>query len=92
MRVAKITHQIYKFSELSDKARDKAITNEIQVILDMENPLPKEVQRGVTKAQKLRTEWWTNAIVYETAKKYIDNRCAQYEYFANGDIFGIITE
>jgi len=80
--------KVYKFDELSDKAKEKAIRDTIQCELSVPNE-DSFVWDSIRQAEKMETPWFAGEYVYEMHKKDIVNiiRANGYEYTVDGKVY-----
>ena len=91
MREITVTTKVYKFNELSKKAKDRAIVEHIQFWIET---IPYEemagnLKKAVNEAERLQTPWFTHEIVYDYCKdEVIDEiKLNDYDFTIEGNIY-----
>ena len=92
MRTITKTYNIYKFDELSEEAKEKAISDQIE--FEVENyyvNINDNFKDSIEKAEKLQTPWFLGSIIYEDHKDDIIDIIKIYDYgfFEDGDLIGL---
>ena len=81
------TYTVYRFRELQEGERNKAINNYINGLLEI---LPYENhpwKDAIDEAERLHTPWFTSAIVWERYQGDILEALEEYEYCEDGSIY-----
>jgi hypothetical protein len=91
MKTIKKEYTVYTFDELSNEAKDKAICDYIEFMLEV---VPYEngtdnYKKAIDKAENMRTPWFTDSYVYEYCKDEIieDIKLNEYDFNIDGSIF-----
>jgi len=89
MRTITKKFKVYKFDELDKKGKEKAINDEIQVILDLYDPdsASPKVKKAVEKADRLHTPWFAGSIIWEMCEKEILETLRDEEFYENGKVY-----
>ena len=92
MRTITKTYNIYKFDELSEEAKEKAISDQIE--FEVENydvNINDNFKDSIEKAEKLQTPWFLGSIIYEDHKDDIIDIIKIYDYgfFEDRDLIGL---
>lgn len=91
MRTLTVEVKLYKFNELSEKAKETAINNEIQFMLDVYDVeseyVSDEYKRAIKKADAMQTPWFAGAYIWEYCKDEVIANLMEYEFTDNGKIF-----
>ena len=87
----KITEtKVYKFEELNQEAKDRAVNDMIQFMLDTYDPeqCTKDFKRAVDKSEAMQTPWFAGSYVYEYCLPEIIEtiKINEYEFDENGNI------
>ena len=84
---------VYSYDELCEKAKVKALNDQIEFYIDTYTETPEDeftfVGLAIKKAERMRTPWFTGAYMVEMAEQEILEDLRQYEYFSDGSIFGM---
>lgn len=91
MRIINKEYKIYKFNELSEESKERAINDYIQWWLDttdFEN-LNKNTNlyKAIKKAEDMLTPWFQMQYVWEYCNKDILKNIKKYEYYEDGSFF-----
>jgi len=93
MKEITVTYKTYTFDELSDEAKERAISDEINVILETipYNAMKGAFKKAVDKAEKMKTPWFTNGYVYDYCKDQIITllKADNYKFLENGKMFNV---
>lgn len=97
MRDVTIKIKVYKFDELSGKARETAINNEINFLLEVNNSLMPDldsdgVKKAIAKAEAMRTPWFVGSYVWEYCEDEILSNLREYEFTDDGKIYCKLEE
>ena len=91
MEVITKEYKVFEFDELSEEARERAISDHIAFWLEI---IPYEEATGnfkkaIDKAEKLRTPWFTGGYVYDYCKEEVieEIKLNGYTFTADGKIF-----
>lgn len=88
MRVITKKYTVYKYDELTEPAKNKAMSEALQFFLDTPYEyLSKNMQKAVEHANNMQTPWFTHEYIMQYAKDEVIAFCTEYEYLANGDVF-----
>ncbi len=84
-----VTYTVYRFSELSKAAQDKAVSDEINFILEVTDyaKLSSNMKRAVDKAEQMRTPWFTGSYIWDYAKEEVFASVRQNNYLKDGSVF-----
>jgi hypothetical protein len=88
-----IEEEIYEFSELDEKSRDKAINDEILFCIDViVNTIPQDewsdgLRKALNEVERLHTPWFLGEAIWEYCEEEILEACRANKYFRNGEIF-----
>lgn len=86
------TINVYSFDELNEKARNKAINDRINDMLEYESEDHyknwPEFKKACDKAEQMQTPWFTGSYVWEYCKEGIlsDLKENEWEYDEDGNI------
>ena len=87
----KVIKKVYKFRELSETAKEKAIYEYIHSLISMTNfeNLHKNsaMYRAYNKTMENKTPWFLDEYIWKYCEKQILSDLKQYEYYENGDFF-----
>lgn len=82
---------IYKYDELSEESKNKAIGDYIEVLLDLTDftTLNKNTNlyKAIKKAEEMRTPWFTMQYVWEYCEKDILKEMRRAEYYEDGNLY-----
>ena len=81
--------ECYKFDELSEDAKQFAIEETINFILecfDYEEQ-SENIQKAIDEAEKMRTPWFTGSYVWDYAEEEVLSLCQNNEYTKDGRLF-----
>lgn len=89
MRQETITINIYTFDELSDEAKEQAISDHIDFEIETAGDKDSYLQPAFDEAERLHTPWFLGSIIYEKFKDQIIEtiKLNEYEFYANGKIY-----
>ena len=93
MRTIVTETKVYKYDELSQEAKDKAISDFIFDMLQIENAYGyaehPDFKRSIAEAERLQTPWFQAQIIYDNMKEIFeeDFRLNDYEYTEDGKMF-----
>ena len=79
----------YKFGELDEDAKQLAIEDTIQFVLERYTyeEQSENIQKAIDAAERMKTPWFTGSYIWEYAEDEILHICNQYEYTENGSVF-----
>lgn len=82
-----ITINLYSFSELSDEAKEKAIHNHINFIIETMDEQSYFYQYH-KEMERMLTPWFLEQVIYEKAKKEVieDIEINDYLFFVDGEL------
>lgn len=83
MREVTKTFKVYTFDELSKRAQDQAVTNEITMMLEIYSEdesagTSENLKKAVHKADAMQTPWFTGEYVWEYCKDEILRNLREY--------------
>ena len=91
MRTLTVEVKLYKFNELSEKAKETAINNEIQFMLDVYDVeseyVSDEYKRAIKKADAMQTPWFAGEYIWEYCKDEVLDNLSRYEFTGDGKIY-----
>jgi hypothetical protein len=83
--------KLFTFDELSEKAKEKAITDQINSLLEIDyNHLSDNVKKGIDKSESMLTPWFVNGYIFDFAKDEILAECKEFEYLEDGQWYNAI--
>ena len=82
--------KVYKFDELTDRAKEEAISDHINFMLEViqyENA-SDNFKKTIDKAEAMQTPWFTGSYIYEYCKdEVIENiKINEYEFTEDGKL------
>lgn len=83
-------YKVYSFDELSDKAKEKALEQEIEFWLEINyEDLPKCIKTAIDKVEKIHPHWFTGSYIYQECQKFLVDtiRANKYQYLESGEFF-----
>lgn len=82
------TINIYTFDELSNEAKERAISDHINFEIEVAGK-DSYIYPAIEEADRLQTPWFTASIVYEMFKDSIIDtiKINRYEFTADGKIY-----
>jgi hypothetical protein len=85
------TYSVYKFNELSVKAKEKAINDYIEFELEVfDEHSPDYVKKAVAKAEQMQTPWFAGSYVFDysdNGRQIIENiKINNYDFLKDGRI------
>ena len=89
MRKVKVTYKVYRFDELSEIAKSKAIHTEIDNTLEHceYEDLTDNQKKAIDKAEQMQTPWFAESYMWEYAKDEIEDLCRMNDYIEDGSYF-----
>jgi hypothetical protein len=91
MREVTKTYKVYSLDELSEEAREKAISDEIQFYIECVRyeDMPKIMQKAIDKAERMQTPWFTGSYIYDYCKDDIIEtiKLNEFTFLENGEMF-----
>lgn len=86
----KVEISVYEFDELDEEVQRTVIEAYVNFLLEIveasgEGVIPK-VDAAIEKAERLRTPWFTQQIIFENMESEIKQEVRKYYYFSNGRI------
>ena len=86
------TYEVYTFDELSEEAKDKAISDHIDFWMEIfcnDENAPESYKQAVETCERLQTPWFLGQVVYENAKNEIveEIKINEYQFLKSGEIF-----
>lgn len=91
MRIITKEYKIYKFDELSEDSKNKAVSDYIDFLLDTTDfeKLNKNTNlyKAVRKAEEMQTVWFTKDYVWDYCKRDILKNVKKDEYYENGIVY-----
>lgn len=89
MRQVTKTYNVYDFSELNEKAQEKAIDHAVGFFIEFYayDDLSPAMQKAINKAERMKTPWFVGSYIWDYAKDEILAECNEYEYLEDGSIF-----
>lgn len=83
-----IEKNIYKFSELSEEAKEKAICDHIEFeieVMDEKSPY----YEYALEMERMQTPWFLGQVIYERAKNAIIEtiEANEYEFYEDGKLY-----
>ncbi len=87
MRIHTIRTKVYDFSELSDKAKEQAISDQIQFEINTMNEQSTYWQCAV-EMERMHTPWFLAECIYENKESIIETiEANEYEFTETGKLF-----
>jgi hypothetical protein len=90
MRIKTTETKVYKFDELSQEAKDRAINDMIRFEIEVTpyDELSDNFKKAVDKAEEMRTPWFTGSYVYEYCLPEIIEtiKANEYEFTEDGHL------
>lgn len=88
------TYKIYEFDELSEEAKERAISDHIEFEIEIYNPnneFPSYIDEAVKEAERLQTPWFLGSIIYERNKEDIIEaiKANKYGFYGSGELIGL---
>lgn len=89
MRIAIKKTEVYTFDELSDEAKEQAICNHIECLMEVYQGEDDMIHDSVLEADKLQTPWFTGSIIYENHKDDVieEIKINEYEFTVDGELY-----
>lgn len=89
MKIITRHYKTYKYLELSTKAKERAIYNEIEYCLKYipYQKMSLTMKKACDKAEQNRTPWFSGAYVSSDCKDEIINRLKHFRFIKNGEKF-----
>jgi hypothetical protein len=92
MRTVTIQKNVFKFCELSEKAKEKVINDTIAYLMDHPYEVILEiwpdVAKSIEKADKMQTPWFAGSYIYEECfGNTILPIIEEFEYLEDGECF-----
>ena len=89
MRKKHITITLYKFDELSEVAKNKAISNYIEAMIEC---VPyehgsKNFKKAIKEADRMQTPWFLGSYVFDYCKKEIKQALSGREFYDTGEVY-----
>ena len=82
--------KVYQFDELSDRAKEEAISDHINFMLEViqYEDASDNFKKAIDKAEAMQTPWFTGSYVYEYCKdEVIENiKINEYEFTEDGKL------
>ena len=82
--------KVYKFDELTDRAKEEAISDHINFLLEVTeyDQASDNFKKAIDKAEAMQTPWFTGSYVYEYCKdEVIENiKINEYEFTEDGKL------
>jgi hypothetical protein len=83
-------NNLFKYDELSQDAKDTAISNEIAYFIDCVNydDMSDAMRKACDKAESMRTPWFVGEYIYDYCKEEIEDcmRFNDYDFLPNGKV------
>ena len=93
MKLVTKKYQVYKFAELSDKAKEKAISDHIEFWLEtMDYEQGSDgFKQAINESERMQTPWFVGSYVYDYCKDEIVDEILlnDYDFLRDGSIFTI---
>lgn len=91
MKTITTTINIYEYDELTTEAKERAIKDHIDFLLEVdwanEEYTPDYVEEALKKADELRTPWFLGSFIYEYGKEIIEQELKDHDYLITGEVF-----
>ena len=90
MQTITVKYEVYDFDELDEDAKNKAISEHIQFLIEVYNGDEKDmIHPCVLEAERLQTPWFLGQIIYEQCKDRIieDIKVNEYRFNKDGTLF-----
>ena len=82
--------KVYKFDELTDRAKEEAISDHINFMLEViqQEDASDNLKKAIDKAEAMQTPWFTGSYIYEYCKdEVIENiKINEYEFTEDGKL------
>ena len=83
--------KIYKFDELSNKAKETALLEAIEFTINNchkgTDPLFRKACELENEMDKMRTPWFLQEAIYSNCLSELIEFCRKYEYYESGRVF-----
>ena len=91
MKIIETKTKVYKFEELTEEAKDKAISDHIEFLIEtlLEGEASDNFKKACKKAEEMRTPWFTGSYVYDYCKEEIieEIKINDYDFTEEGKLF-----
>ena len=89
MRVVTKKFKVFKFKELSQQAKEKAINEEVRFYLEAVNydEMTPKMKEAIDEAERMQTPWFAGEYIWDYCKDDILKVLNSYEYLENGQVF-----
>lgn len=91
MRIVTKEYEVYKYNELSEKSKTKAINDYIKELIEVmpfeELPHESNFYKAYKECKRMKTPWFIAEYIYEYCKKELEEDLNQCEFLADGTLF-----
>lgn len=91
MRIVTKEYEVYKYNELSEKSKTKAINDYIKELIEVmpfeELPHESNFYKAYKECERMKTPWFIAEYIYEYCKKELEEDLNQCEFLADGELF-----
>ncbi len=89
MQKITVTYEVYEYKELAEDAKNKAIGDYINFILECipYNDLSENMKKAADKADSMQTPWFTGSYIYEYALTEIEDNLQDDRFLIDGKLF-----
>lgn len=91
MRIITKKYEVYKYNELSDDAKNKAMNNFIKDLIEVisfeELPHDNKLYKAYKECERMKTPWLIGDYIYACCKDELEEQLNEYEFLADGTYF-----
>lgn len=91
MKTVTKQYKVYSFDELSEDAKNRAISDYIDFLLEttLYEDMTENLKKAVDKAESMQTPWFTGSYVFDYCKDELIEtiKANEYEFTEDGKIF-----
>ena len=89
MKTITKTIEVYEFNELSEEAKDKAIKEHVDYLIDIdwnyEEYIPGYVQEAMERSEEMETPWFFGQYIYQYGQEYIVQELQDHDFLITGE-------
>ena len=91
MRVVTKEYEVYKYNELTDDAKNKAMSDYIESLIEImpfeEFSHDSNFYKAYKKAEEMKTPWFIGEYIYEYCKEELERDLNEYWFLTDGKFF-----
>lgn len=91
MKTVTKEYEVYKYDELTEDSKNKAMNNYINELIEImpfeELSHNSNFYKAYKEVEQMRTPWFIGEYIYEYCKEELENDLKDYEFLSDGTLF-----